>query len=345
MAFDPDGAIPEGANIFGLPFTEETAKVVLLPVPWDATTSYGGGASRGPAAIKEASRQQDLFDREYGFFWEKAGIYLRPEHGGIQEMNSRARELAKKIIDRAGDSTGLENELGLVNAHSAAVNGFVHRATLDLLESNKIPGILGGDHSVPLGAIKAAAEVHGKIGVLHFDAHHDLRVAYEGFTYSHASIIDNVLKEVPGVEKVVQVGIRDYGKQEFDAADQPRVKVFYDSFLQHRLALGETWNSLAHEIVRDLPEKVWVTFDIDGLDPSLCPGTGTPVPGGLSFYQADYVLRLLAASGRTVVGFDLNEVSPKYVAHGRYDEWDANVGMRLLFRLYLWTLVSRNLVK
>lgn len=339
--FDPDGAIPEGSNVFGLPFTEETAKVVLVPVPWDATTSYGGGASAGPAAIKEASRQQDLFDKDYGFFWKNAGIFMQPENEEIRRLNDLARPLAKKIIDNAGDSTGLEADLAQVNAMSKTVNELVYAATKRVLDSGKIPAIVGGDHSTPFGAIKAAAEKHGPIGILHFDAHHDLRKAYEGFEYSHASILYNVMEEIPNISKLVQVGIRDFGKQEYDYAkdNANRILVAYDSDMKDAIACEANWRWVTTGAVWTLPEKVWITFDIDGLDPSMCPGTGTPVPGGLSFHQAEYMIKEVAKSGRTIVGFDLNEVSPR-----EGDEWDANVGMRMLFRMYLWTLLSNKLL-
>ena len=179
------------------------------------------------------------------------------------------------------------------------------------------------------------------LGILHLDAHADLRNAYEGFTWSHASIMYNAMENIPEIARITQVGIRDFCEQEheFMRALGTRARVFLDRDLAARRFAGEAWSKTAGAIVDSLPRKVWITFDIDGLDPTLCPSTGTPVPGGLSFAEAVHVIGLVARSGREIIGFDLNEVSP-----GK-GEWDANVGMRLLYKLIAWTFVSRGLRK
>ena len=224
------------------------------------------------------------------------------------------------------------------------LNEWVRCETKALLDAEKIVGLVGGDHSVPYGAFQAAAEKFGSFGLLHFDAHSDTRVAYEGFTWSHASIMYNAMENIPEISRITQVGIRDYCEQEheFIHALGDRAKVFFDRDLATRRFDGAPWTRTATEIVESLPEKVWITFDIDGLDPKLCSHTGTPVPGGLEFAEANHLLRLLANSGRKIIGFDLNEVSP---APSGKDEWDANVGMRLLYKLAAWTFVSRGLAK
>jgi agmatinase len=187
--------------------------------------------------------------------------------------------------------------------------------------------VLGGDHSAPYGAIKAVAERWPGVGILHVDAHADLRQAYMGFRWSHASIFHNVL-ELEGVGRLVGVGYRDVGTREWARieSDVERIKVFSDPVLAHDAARGRPWLETCREIVAALPKHVYVSFDIDGLDPTLCPSTGTPVPGGLSFREATMLLEVLSAS-RQVVGFDLCEVAPGPT------EWDANVGARLLYRL------------
>jgi agmatinase len=188
---------------------------------------------------------------------------------------------------------------------------------------------LGGDHSTPFGLIKALAQQHDDFGILQFDAHCDLRRAYEGFTWSHASVMYNVLERIPQVSRLVQVGIRDYSEEEAQYIQQSkgRVRTWFDRDIKRRLYQGQSMLSVHEAILADLPEKVFVSFDIDALDPSMCPNTGTPVPGGLSYWEAEHLLEMLARSGRTIVGMDLNEVAPGD------DEWDANVGARLLYRM------------
>ena len=173
---------------------------------------------------------------------------------------------------------------------------------------------------------------------------HDLRRAYEGFTFSHASIMFNVLERIPAVERLVQVGIRDFCEAEWNyaKAQGQRARIFLDADLQHRRHLGRPWAKSAQEIVAALPQEVWISFDIDGLDPRFCPHTGTPVPGGLDFAEANHLIAAVARSGRKIIGFDLNEVSPDPTGRS---EWDANVGARLLYKLTAWTLVSQGLRK
>jgi agmatinase len=218
------------------------------------------------------------------------------------------------------------------------MNGWVLQQTRAWLARGKIVGVVGGDHSTPFGCIQAYAEKYPGLGVLHLDAHADLRDAYEGFTWSHASIMFNVMTRVPGVKKLVQVGIRDFGEAEHDfiTRSDGRVKTFYDAALKAGQFAGLPWRDEVDRIVRELPQHVYLSFDVDGLDPTLCPHTGTPVPGGLSFAQACALIEGVVRAGKRIVGFDLNEVAP-----GPDDEWDANVGARLLYKMIGWTLRSQ----
>jgi agmatinase len=152
----------------------------------------------------------------------------------------------------------------------------------------------------------------------------------------------NVADRIPGVGKLVQVGIRDLSEEELETIDSSngRIEAFFDVDLKRAQRRGDSWDAIAKKIVATLPSSVYVSFDVDGLDPALCPHTGTPVPGGLQFHEATAILEEVARSGRTIVGFDLNEVSP-----GEDDDWDANVGARLLYKLIGWTLVSQGLSK
>ncbi len=331
MNFDPDAPAAPGDGVFGLPHSREQARVVLLPVPFDATVSYGHGCAKGPGAIREASAQVDLLDHLFGKPWE-AGIFMEEESVEVRDISVRARELAVPIVERGGAGPGDEDSLSEIGSACEWMNSFVSREVGRILDAGKIPGVVGGEHSVAFGGISAAAEHAGPLGVLQFDAHLDLRVAYEGFEWSHASVMRNVLQHAPGVERIVQVGIRDYGEREAEAARSSggRVRCWFDADWHERRSNGEALNALVQGVIDELPEHVWVSFDIDGLDPSLCPHTGTPVPGGLGFNEARAILLALARSGRTIVGFDLVEVCP---APSGDSEWDANVGARILYSL------------
>ena len=338
--FDPNAASPADSGVYGLPHTPDAAGVVLLPVPFEATTSYGTGTAAGPSAILAASRQVDLYDVETGRPYE-AGIAMLAESAAVQAWNAEARPLAEKIIAAAGHVSGdraLQDARQRVDALCARVNDFVHAEAARELGRGKLVGTVGGDHAVAFGAIAAHAERFPGLGILHVDAHADLRQEYEGFAWSHASIMENVMRRLPGVARLVQVGIRDLCEEERDRIDAShgRIRTYYDAELARERCRGVPWGQQVERIVADLPEVVYVSFDIDGLDPTLCPHTGTPVPGGLSFNAASQLLGSVARSGRRIVGFDLVEVAP-----GPHDDWDGNVGARILYKLIGWALQSR----
>ena len=146
--------------------------------------------------------------------------------------------------------------------------------------------------------------------------------------------------KLPNITKLVQVGIRDYCEDEVNLAQnsQERIVMFTDRDLQARQFAGEAWRQVCLDIVAKLPQQVYVSFDVDGLDPKLCPHTGTPVPGGLEFEQSIFLVKEVVASGRTIIGFDLNEVAP-----GPDDEWDACVGARLFYRIANLAALSNKL--
>ena len=346
MQFDPNAPAQPGSGIFGLPHDEATAAIVLIPVPWEATTSYGGGAAEGPRAILGASMQVDLHDLDVDRPYQ-AGIHMLELPSRIAEQNAEAKALAAPIImtGGVGNDLKLAEKLAQVNAISVEVNEWVERETARLLDAGKIVGVVGGDHSVPFGAIRAQVAKTGSLGVLHFDAHSDTRKAYEGFAFSHASIMNNVLESIPGVTKLVQVGIRDVcdEEMEFCRSQGARVSMFTDRGIAMRKQEGEPFVRIARAIAETLPNQVWVSFDIDGLDPRYCPNTGTPVPGGLDVHEVLAVLREVVRSGRIIVGFDLNEVAPNMA--DPEDEWDGNVGARMLYKLIGFTLASQGKAK
>lgn len=341
--FDPDAAAAPGSGVYGLPFTVDEAKVILVPVPFEATTSYGAGAADGPAAILEASDQIDLFDVEIGRPYEP-GIAMLDEDPQLRTWSDEAKDAAAAVSEAGGveGDPALETKLALVNQRSEQVNDWVYEKTRALLADGKIPCVIGGEHAVPFGAIRAYAERYPGMGILHLDAHADLREAFEGFTFSHASIFYNVMEKIPGVAKLVQVGLRDVGSAEhaYIRGSGGRVIAHFDQALCNERFEGATWRQQVDRIVSDLPQQVYLSFDIDGLDPTLCPNTGTPVPGGLSFQQAAALIAGVVQSGRTIVGLDLCEVAPGPEG----DQWDGNVGARLLYKMIGWMLRSQGLI-
>jgi agmatinase len=317
--FNPNDAALENSGIFGLPYSVEEAKLVLVPVPWEATTSYGGGTAKGPEAICNASKQVDLFDLELGNFFE-AGIAMLEESSSLHEWNARAKKAAS------------ENDEATVNSHSDKVNQYVYEETKKLLSQGKLVGIVGGDHSSPFGAIQAFLEFHPQMSILHFDAHADLRAGFEGFQHSHASIMHNVIEKT-ALKKLVQIGIRDFCEDEFQFIQQnkSRIVTYFDAQIIEEKMNGKSFAALCDEVVSHLSDEVYISFDIDGLDPRFCPNTGTPVPGGLEYTEALYLLKKIIRSGRKIIGFDLCEVS--LGESDTVSEWDANVGARLLYKL------------
>jgi agmatinase len=332
--FDPNSVGNPNNNIFGLPFTEEESRLIILPIPWEVTVSYNAGTSRAPDHIFTASLQVDLFDPEIKDAW-KQGFFMRTPDKKILMKSDYLRKEAELYINYisqgeiVGDNKFMCKTLKEINLGSLFLNDWVYQQTKELLDQGKLVGVLGGDHSTPFGYFKAIGDTVGDFGILQIDAHCDLRNAYEGFNYSHASIMYNSIEQIPQLKKLVQVGIRDYCEEELDYknATNGRIVTYFDKDIKERQFEGDTWKQVVEEIIGHLPQNVFISFDIDGLDPKLCPHTGTPVQGGFQTDQVFYMFKKLLQSGRRIVGFDLNEVG---VSH---DEWDENVGARVLYKL------------
>ena len=332
--FDPSQPGLADATVFGLPFTAEESEIIIIPVPWEVTVSYGSGASEGPAAIFDASFQVDLLHQDFPELW-KLGIYMDEAPEQWANNSEKYKDLAQPIIEALENGEDLETfpalleDLHKINTACRALHTEVKEKVLFWQNKGKKVALLGGDHSTPLGYYEALATQHESFGILHLDAHMDLRVAYEGFTYSHASIMYNTL-QIPQVSKIVQVGIRDFCEQEVKIVKDAkgRVVVHTDADMKAKTFEGQTWKQQCEEIIMQLPQKVTISFDIDGMYPWYCPNTGTPVPGGFSFEQATYLFNLLVLSGKEIIGFDLVEVAP-----GENDDWDGNVGARMLFHM------------
>ncbi len=328
--FNPNGVGLKNGNFIGLPFTEQSAEIILVPVPWDVTVSYGEGTALAPEAILKASLQLDLFDLDVKDAW-KRGIHYQKMNEAILKIRNELRPKAAQYIEflenggEVAENADMQKILHEINAACENTNDFVYQETKRLLDEGKFVGLVGGDHSSPLGYLKALSEKFDEFGVLQFDAHLDLRNAYEGFTYSHASVFFNAL-EIPSLKKLVQLGIRDCCNEEVELAERDeRISVFFNQKIKEEQFKGATWNEQCDEIIAGLPGSVYISFDVDGLDPKLCPNTGTPVPGGLEFDQATFLFKRMIESGRRIIGFDVCEAGN--------DEWDANVASRLIYIL------------
>ena len=343
--FDPNKiGVPNG-NYFALPYSTEESDIVIVSIPWDVTTSYRPGTAQGPNAIMDASLQIDLFDPNIKEGWLHK-IATHPIEEKIESDSGKYREVAERVIEHlegGGEESGVSHLLLEVNSASKKLNTLVEERAAHYIEKGKIPIVLGGDHSVPLGNLKAIAKRYPTFGILHLDAHADLRDSYEGFRYSHASIMYNALNEIPNIERLTQVAIRDFCQEEADFIDrESKIVTFTDSQIREELFSGGNWREICDKIVESLPNFVYISFDIDALSPELCPNTGTPVPGGLSYNMADYLLLKLANSNKEIVGADLCEVAP---GKQNWGELDANVGARLLYKLSIYISYNKSRIR
>ncbi len=331
--FNPSGIGLKNGHFIGLPFEENESTIVLVPVPWDVTVSFGEGTATAAQNILEESCQLDLLDHDVKDAW-KAGIYMRHLDLSWLNRNEELRPLAESYINflenggLPGRDLQMDSLLEEINHSCVELKTWVFEQTSALLREGKRVGIVGGEHSVALGYLEALARYAGEFGVLQIDAHQDLRVAYEGFIYSHASIFYNAL-DIKEMTKLVQVGVRDHCEEEVrrTAMLKDRVHLWTAQNLREQQFGGKNFANLCKQIVAQLPERVYISFDIDGLDPVLCPNTGTPVPGGLQYQEAMFLLKTVVESGREIIGFDLCEVA------GVGNEWDGNVGARVLYKL------------
>lgn len=340
--FDPDGVGVATGTYFGLPFEPETADLVLISAPWDVTVSYGAGTAYAPDAVIEASTQLDFHDPLAPGAWRR-GIATADVDYTLLEQSERLRSDAERVIDHLEgggrpDDDYVVRKIRRVNEGCCAMNANIEAQASRWLDAGRLVGLVGGDHSTPYGLIRALGKRHASFGILHVDAHCDLREAYEGFEFSHASIMYNVLRDVPQVTRLAQVAVRDYSAAEAAlAASTERVVLFDDLVLAGGRFRGETWDAQCRRIVETLPEEVYVSFDIDGLTFENCPHTGTPVCGGITFNQAVWLLDTLVRSGRRIIGFDVVEVCPS-----PEERIDAITGARMLWKLCGQTLKSND---
>lgn len=303
LRLEQDQPINEGDNIFGLNIDRSDASLILLPVLWEGTASYHKGTRFAYKSILEASYFIDLYQSYFKDTY-KAGIFM---DRSIKDFSTP-------------EDTSFES----INPISETINEYVYKYSKSILNSNRFIGLIGGEHSIPYGLVKALTEIHSdSFSILHIDAHHDLRASYEGYKFSHASIMYNIFNDFPDLN-IVSYGVRDYSQSEYNLASlSSRISTFYDSFDSYS---KEDFLSNINKILQLLKDKVYISFDIDGLEPSCCPSTGTPVPGGIPFSYAKYLLSCIGHS-KTVIGFDLCEVG---VSSNLFDE---NTAARILYEL------------
>lgn len=333
--FDPNGVGIANGNLFGFPYTEEEADIIVIPVPWDATASYGKGTSDGPEAILEASTQLDFYHPQLDDAY-KTKVFLTEVSEEWKSINEELCKEAIRYIQFLEEGGKVENNpsyqtfLESINSTQLALKENLKQRVKELRSKGKIVAVLGGEHSTPLGIMEALNDEGQPFGILQVDAHADLRDAYEGFIQSHASIMFNALKNCDNLVNLTQVGIRDIAQSEVDLihSSNGRINTYFDWRLKQEQFEGKTWQKQVEEIIAQLPDRVYISFDIDGLRPELCPNTGTPVPGGFALEEVNYLFFKLVESGKEIIGFDLNEVAP-----GEEGDWDANVGARALWNL------------
>lgn len=251
----------------------EDCAVVVLPVPYDSTSSWNVGSRNGPHAIIQASRNMELYDEELGWTPADVGIWTLDELE--PSMKSPEETIAR-----------------------------VEEAVAEILEAEKFPVTLGGEHSIALGPVRAVNERYDNISVLQLDAHADLRDEYEGTKYNHAC----VLRRVRELCDAVQVGVRSLSAEEAEFLKVSNAKIHMMGEVR-KLGIEE----IAQKVVSELSENVYVTIDLDGFDPGELPATGTPEPGGLHWYEGLHLLRRVFEE-RNVVGFDVTELMPGYPA-------------------------------
>lgn len=254
----------------GLPYVDfEKAKAVIISAPYEGTVTYKKGTKSGPAAILEASAKLEFFDDELNVETHKIGIHTLPP------LN-----IANLQVDEA-----LEE---------------VYKIEKEVLKAEKLPVLIGGEHSITIGAVKAVKEAAGDISVLQLDAHYDLRDNWEGVKNNHACVARRVQEIAP----LVQLGVRSMSKEEKDfLSGQNNIT---RSISAYDMLTDLLWD---RKVLEALKDKVYITIDLDVFDPSMMPAVGTPEPGGLSWYVVLDILRMVAQQ-KEIIGFDVVELSP-----------------------------------
>lgn len=338
--FDPEGHFTKDSSIFGLPKDMESL-LCLLPSPWEPTTSFKKGCAKGPKALFEASKQMDLYHPYFKKVYEKGIHWYDKIEEDILNLNVKTTKICDNVQSQL--DSGKEpspSDIEQVNLLSNNFNQLIYENTLELLQKKKTVGLVGGDHSCPYGLIKALSEFHkDSFSIVHLDAHFDFRDSYQGFTFSHASIMNNVITKLSKPPKIFQLGIRDFCESEYKFASE-HSQFLLDQEFQKGKAYGVPFFEILDELFDGLDEKIYLSFDIDGLSPEFCPNTGTPVPGGLSFSEAQLMIEHLHRKEHQLIGFDLVEASPNENLATLGEGIDEVTAVRLLYTLSCFALAS-----
>ncbi len=335
--YNPNTNSIDNGNFAALDGTYHCSDLILFPVPWEATVSYRTGTQNAPELIRQSSLQLDIFDKNYQSIDLNTRVYWDNFYSEkIKRLSSETRQIVQSKLEAQlnGQTDTNSSFTAQVLQNCESLNELICTNSYYALNQGKAVGLIGGDHSTPLGLIQALGEHYSEFGILHFDAHHDLRPYFQGFKYSHGSIFHNVLSTVSSVKSLTQVGIRDYCKKEYNLAKlHPKVTTYYDSDISELMYSGScNWGNIVDKIINGLPDNVYISLDMDGLTIENNQSTGTPVPGGLSFAQIRYLIHRLSKS-RKIIGFDLVECGPS--------EIDSIVAMRLIFQLCNSVLFTR----
>lgn len=250
------------------------AEIVIVSAPYEHTVSYGQGTGRGPEAILEASHYVEFWDEEFQreLCFEKGIATLEP-------------------INFNGTS-------------DAAALNLIEEQVRSLLSQDKFVVTLGGEHTISAAPIRAHFERYPEMSVLQIDAHSDLRAEYEGTAFSHASVMARVLEFLPP-DRLVQAGIRAQCREEYERIEKDGISTFFGWEIRQGV-YGQSWKE---RVLDALGKEVYITFDIDGLDPSIMPSTGTPEPGGLLWDETIQLMKMIGKH-RRIVGFDVVELAP-----------------------------------
>ena len=304
------------------------ADLILIPAPWSATVSYGKGAEKGPELIRAASHYMDFFNPLFQCSYNEK-IHFEENDPMIESLNSQALKWAQKLEEKK-TSQVYEN----INQASQDLLGWIYEKSSKAFSQDKIPALVGGEHSISEGILSFIGHKYkGDYGLLHLDAHADLRTAYQGFKHSHASVMRNVLNLEQPPRQLVQVAVRDFCKEEYEQIKQDeRIRCYFDEEIFTRIFEGQKWQVICKEIISQLPQRIYVSLDVDGLSWSYVPGTGTPVPGGLSFNQVLYLFAEIKRQNKKLISFDVVETSAGESGQV-FAEWNGNVSARLLYCL------------
>ena len=326
-------------SLFGKTPDYENSRLAVLSVPWSVTASFGEGADKGPEMIALTSSQMDFFSIEADDVRDQ-GIFLFSPPAFLKKLNKKTRKKALPVLALEESAPGNfpKQKIEEINQSCQQMVKWVYEETKKVHIDGKKFGLMGGDHSCSEGAISYFNDLYkGDFGILHIDAHADLRKGYQGFHYSHASVMYNIMTHKYPPKALLQIGVRDYCKEEYLFIKQNNnIHTFFDSEIKAALFEGKTWKFLVDSMIQCLPEKIYISVDVDGLQPYLFPNTGTPVPGGLSFEQTIYLLHKVTQNQHDIIGFDLVETAAPHKKNRNL--WDAQTGARLLYKLCQATL-------